>query len=217
MKKVILSVVMAAILVVGMVGTAFSFSQTWDLDSTGNGTEASPWRMVEVEDPNGPSGDLMINAGDTVYFISKRACNADTNFSGPFFWDLNLTWIGSPVPDSDDLTINVGTWIGGTFTAGDAMGWDNALGQTTYYRVGRAAFDITAGTYIALRITNTSGGENENYNLDTAGNSNLDYPGTETPSWPVPEIATIIMIVLGVMAIGGYVWYRRRQPVQVVA
>jgi len=115
MKKAVF-LTMVLVVTLGVAGTAFAASQTWDLDNEGNSTEVSPWVMDEVElgDPIGGTAGIA-QPGSTMYFRSHNASNADTNFSAAR-WQLSMNWDGLPIPDSNDLQIDVGTWVGGRYT-----------------------------------------------------------------------------------------------------
>jgi len=56
--------------------------------------------------------------------------------------------------------------------------------------------------------------------LETAGQLNPSEgstPGFSDPVPPVPEIITIVLISIGLIALGGYVWYRRRRVAAITA
>ena len=111
---------------------------------------------------------------------------------------------------------------------------DTALGSlgTSPSDSGWKAADITtdgSGDFSATSIWDTTGfgGSETEWDVivvpdgDTTFNEEDDacdtLGSTAGMVAPVPEIATIVLVSLGLLAIGGFVWYRRRQRLSVVA
>ncbi|GEM_PF-2845877 len=220
-------------LLVGMAGVAFANSVTWELSSSqGDGSITAPYNMNNSDNSKSESGTVALGAGGTQYWEADYPA-ASTTFFPSDSWTVNLRLAEAPGDPSTDISVQAGVYEPDTDTftpigpSENVCTWSAGPSRATYliagvddgvdYGGGTYGFYVPAGDTIMFRASNSSG--DTGYQIQTSDGlqSTFHYPGTENPTWPVPEIATIIMIVLGVLALGGYIWLRRRQAAPVVA
>lgn len=109
----------------------------------------------------------------------------------------------SPAPGTT-LTLTDG-FVMATLTAPapTTLGFDFA---SAFFQV----FDLN-GVLMVTGATMDSGG------LDSQGDPTYLAPAGGGPAPPIPEIITIVLISIGLISIGGYIWYRRRHQQAVLA
>ena len=194
-KKGIVALILAAALLVSMVGMASANSQTWDLDSDD----------LMYKTANAESGTKTISASGSNRWTADQAAQCACTFQA-VNWDLTLERTNSD--SGQQFKAEVGIWDGGTFTSkGNAIG--SFSGASTYInlKIGVSTFTVPKDGYLALKITEQSG---QSLIVKTyLGCSHLSCPRDE-PDYPVPELPTIILMSTGLLALFGYVVYRRR-------
>ncbi len=230
-------VMLVGVMLVGLMGMAFANSVTFELStSTGDGSLGNPYDMNNSDNGKTESGGVSIGTGGTLFWKSDFAAGQETFFPVAT-WSVTMHVASDP---GTDLQLTVGSYDPDTDTFNDINGTGGPISANTYSAISSQAtytitdvydgvdhdlgtpgdqfgFLVPAGDTIMLRVTNTSGVSSYFLSTSETNQSTVHYPGTENPAWPVPEIATIVMIALGVMALGGYVWMRRQQVAPVVA
>jgi hypothetical protein len=119
-------------------------------------------------------------------------------------WVINLYKTG---PDQKAFNASIGIWDGSVFTAkGNASGYDNGYFTFT---ISADGFTVPEGDWLAYWMLCTEG--SGSMELDTAGGvCNVTSP-QGSPPYPIPELATAVLFGAGLLALVGYVGYRKRR------
>ena len=70
-------------------------------------------------------------------------------------------------------------------------------------------FTVPKGDYLALRIANPEAGAADLVIKTGEDNSYLTSPKTD-PGYPIPELSTFILFSVGLLALAGYIWLKKR-------
>ena len=190
-KKGIVVIVLAAALMVWMVGIVSAYSITWELDQNG----------IMYKGDHTETGSVGISAGGSQVWRSENAATPD---GGVYF--SAKTWQGrlAMTTTVEDYTVDIGysNADGSGFTSNGVTGGHNS-GASNFY-ITANGFTVPQGKYLALNVTATSA-----LTVTTEGSSHVTWP-LDTPDYPVPELPTIILTSTGLLALLGYVVYRRR-------
>ncbi|MDD5093367.1 MAG: hypothetical protein PHV74_03170 [Dehalococcoidia bacterium] len=208
---VMIAVVLSALVLMATgIAMAATPSQHWKLDND---------KQMERETGlgnDGQSDSVSIPKSTTVIWLADEAAQPATGVTFP-----NGSWVTHLCLDSNwsgNMTIRVGSWDGANFTpftiSGTAsMTWDSGKQQLAY-QTQTGSETIAQNDYLALEITNNDA--NSSHSIMTNGCSELQSPCSD-PGYPTPEIATGIMVALGVLGLAGYVFIRRKQTQDVLA
>ena len=204
-KKGIVAFLLAAVLLVSMVGMASANSIKWDLDS---GTPLIMWKPDHTESGSVSfgDGDIKVWRADTsavpdegVYFLSEQwqgRLTTNEDLAGKYTVD-----IGYSNADGSGFVSNGVTGSQTSYNSG--MGASNfAIGTTT----GANGFTVPQGKYLALKVT-ASGAS---FTVTTTGNSYVVWP-KDDPDYPYPELSTLVLLSVGLLTLIGYVGLRRRR------
>jgi MYXO-CTERM domain-containing protein len=205
MKKGISVVVLAAILMVSMVGIASAASITWDLDSEEIAAGVYEMEKTGGSGDDGQTGNVSITSGSSVIWRADEAAQCDVYFE-------NETWNGQlsnfSTPGVTDYTVDIGYCDedGSNFTSnGKTGGHDYFSGGASYFHIEANGFTVPHGTYLALNVT----GGSSSMTVYTNETSSVTWP-PEDPAYPVPELPTIVLTGAGLLALAGFVGLRRR-------
>ncbi len=180
--------------------------QTWFLDSE-PGSE--PYKM-EKDGTQGGEVTVPAKSGPTLgstIWIAKQVAETDVTFpSGD--WE---TYLCLKTGWAQHCAVQVGSWDGLTFTPFSTSDVDLTWGTkqneiTVMSQTG--AETITAGHYLALKITN--GVTTDPKVVLTAGCSRLDSP-CSNPGYPTPELTTGILLGIGLLGLGGFIFIKRKR------
>ena len=122
-------------------------------------------------------------------------------------WSFNLECQSTGA--NKKFRVDIGKWDGSEFTS---YGTSDEYSFATVTQVSGAlnanAIPISTGEYLAAKVSNTG---SDTFWLKTEGQGHCDitYP-PDTPDYPFPELPTIILMSAGLIALFGYVVYRRR-------
>jgi hypothetical protein len=167
-------------------------SQTWKLDSDGNGNP------TVMEKSGTQSGSVGVANGTPAVWLSDTAATAGgvTFNSGDWNVQLNTTgWNG-------DGTVEVGEWTGSAFNSFGSAVFSPVSGLNNI-QVANAAGTVGGGNYLALQVTGSG-------TVITDGSSYLVSPDND-PGYPLPELTAGILLALGLGGLGGFMIIRRKR------
>ena len=114
----------------------------------------------------------------------------------------------------EQFTVEVGSYDGATFTAaGNGDHTFTGDGDKTIFSTsitGVDTFNVPTSDYLALRVTNPAAGTADLVAKTGSGWGYLES-GASDPGYPVPELQTIVLMSVGLLALVGYVGWRRRR------
>ena len=209
MKKRIVVVVLAAALLVSMVGIASAASQLWYLDSDNHSAfdpATAPKVMEKTIGTQSGSVTISANGGEQIWLAEQYAL-VDVGIPAYGFWVITIV-------TDDDWRASCDVYVGGyNLTTGWydisttelTKFWD---GMDSILTVKLHAFPATINKtdYLALKIKNY---DTVAHTVDTDGSSSLISPETD-PGYPISELSTIVLTSIGLLALVGYVGWRRK-------
>ena len=197
LKKSIVVCLLAAALLVSMVGMA-SADVTWDLDDDG----------VMYKEPHSETDSVTVTSGSSYVWRAEYPAQPAEGVCFP----SGRVW-GAFLEVSENLTgkctAYFGYWDGSTFhtTGNSGTHWSyNSYWHRNDLSISSQEFTVPHGNYLALKIENTG---DSSFTVTTDGDSECKW-SEDTPPYPVPELPTIILMSTGLLALFGYVAYRRR-------
>ncbi|MFC1974460.1 S8 family serine peptidase, partial [Chloroflexota bacterium] len=152
-------------------------------------------------------GSVEITASGNHTWISDEAATTDIAFS-------NDTWTGQVVftsapANGHQFTVVLGySTDGSDFIAGgpDAALTGDGSNAVFVYTTDASSVTVLDGKYLALRITNNSSSA---YSVQTGGAwSYTSNPDTGAPAYPTPELPPILLITIGLVALGAFSLWR---------
>ncbi len=196
-----------------MASNPYLGRQNWRFDSV---TTAPGYLMEKAKGPNdnGQTGSVTIAAGGSAIWMADQAAQADVTFTGG-------SWAFTIVTDSDWGTlgslcnVEVGKWDGVSFVPmvpkHKQTSFSVSAGRQIILAAAQTgAVTIENGKWLAVKIINN---DNKNHVVHTGmgvKGSNVSSPQTD-PGYPLPELATAILLGAGVLGLGGFILMRRRK------
>jgi hypothetical protein len=235
MKRILLSVLIVAALVLALAAPAFADdppnnSQVWYLNSN---TMNDKWGNSELymSTTGTPNGSINVPQGASKMWIADKVALADVTFPNDqwairFGTDASWGWTYDPangMPVSN-FKVEIGYWDGASFTvfAMDSNPvWYSSHYESQFQAVPELGQTIPQDTYLAVVVTNLNGTAHPiytGYQIKTNGSyyfSCLTSPQTD-PGYPLPELGAIILLGGGLLGLGGFMIVRRRKASQAV-
>ena len=218
-KKGIVVFLLAAALLVSMVGMASAGSVIWYLTDTSTDvpTGVDYW-MMRGETTGG--GEVDINAGESKLWIANESSLVDCTFCVDI-WEIVLDYEDgadqcSGYLDGDEtVTLKMGIYDPDTdaFTekcthshTGTGDGCTTPSAASIFFT--SCPFTVPEGDYLALKLS-LAGGEEVHLNGDGSA-TEVKSPDCGC-DYPVPELPTIILMSAGLLALAGFVLYSRNR------
>jgi hypothetical protein len=226
-KKVLLSVLFAAVLVLSLAAPVFAEnpgSQVFYLYSA-NMTDA--WGNTELYMSSTQAlpanSSTNIASGASEMWIADKAAQADVtypndNWAIRFGTDVN--W-GTDVNGESNFKVDIGYWDGTDFTVlamDSSPVWYMNHYESQFQGVPDDGQTIPEGTYLAVVVYNNSASDHPiltGYKFKINGSSYyscLTSPQSD-PGYPLPEIGAIILLGGGLAGLGGFMIIRRKKAV----
>ncbi len=200
------------------------------LDSDGDGigdacdpTSDPTWLFLDDDDHKG--GRLMsssaqtgstvnLMSGQTRHWVSENAVTQEGGYTFPAGeW---YVWLKTDGNWAEDCIVDIGSWhydvATGTFNDFDSLSEDLSrywIPETSIMKieVSGPSETIPDGDYLALKVTNDAV---EPHEIIIGGESYMTAPVTDG-EWPLPEIATGILLGLGLFGFGGFFFWKQRR------
>ncbi len=195
-------VLFTALLVVSMtagIAVAEVGSQTWFLSNNPPGSD-----QVKVMYKGAIVTPGLVDVTNGVVWLANESAIYDVPFSGN--WNVSLRASSS----SDcQVTAYIGVVNGTSFTPyGNRSLIVSGVTQKNF-SINATDFTVPEGEYLALRVVRTFGSATVRVAADGI-NSGIVSPPTD-PGYPVPELSTIVLMSVGLLALVGYVAWRRKR------
>ena len=223
LMKLLGIILLLAGLVVGLVpGAGAKTAQTWRLlHDTYTGTAANDTTTHYKDLIMNKTGDtvespyyMILPANKTVWWYAENVAQVNVSFGTDVNWKVHLyhETASDEKIKADIYSVNQTGGIDQLATSG----WVTATSNNTKITVegikGKEQL-IPQNSRIGLRISWT--GSEASFNIYYYSTSNEKYssltsPETD-PGYPVPELPTIILVFLGLLLLGGYIWLKRRR------
>ena len=213
-KRGIVAFLLAAALLVSIVGMASAASQIWNLKDSGVGACGADYEMSR----GSGHGASYVGMTDQSYIWSAdEAVSVAGGVSfGTGTWTGTLDYLGNHLggflDPGETMTVEIGSLSpGGAFTS--------AMTQTDYSATDKRAatfvsvapdtgFTVPQNHCLALKLT-VSGTVYVSVNGVEPGSSYIRSPSVD-PGYPYPELSTLVLLSFGLLALMGYVGLKRR-------
>jgi len=169
-------------------------------------------------------GDSVVTlaAGERVWFYTDEVAACDVSFP-PEKWTISY-WIRTPSPDESSTRLTTKLHYMSQDGSEDKIkggyndiGYEPVVIHYTKELTPDDSFTVPSGGRIAVEILWSSGakGNLEIHCNPPGDNVSSAYYNAMSPSYPTPELPTILLLSAGIMVIGGYLWWRRRGQCEV--
>jgi hypothetical protein len=207
MKTGIVVTVLAATLLFSIVTVTIASPDSiqWDLDSEFIATGVSQMERVGgLSDTIGQSGTVTIGSGSYAIWRADEAAQCNVGFPAEE-WTGRITRTTN-VGDQC-YKAYIGIWDGTSFTSKGDSGVVTILSGEYHktFSIEAEAFTVPEDDYLALNVTHEDG----SLVIKTDGSSWVMWP-LDDPAYPVPELPTIVLTSVGLLALAGYVGWRRK-------
>lgn len=200
-KKSIITTILAAALIVSLAGVSAA-EQTWYLSSS---TDSDSGNCVMYEDQTGGNANVQVGPGESVIWIANESAGPGAKFAEGG-WSGQLTKAGP----SKAFEVAIGVWDGTSFASEGSVTGEFGSSVCSFTILNVNTFIVPDGSYLAFNVTNT---ETEmNFNIVTWNSERPSYVSPPTgSSYPTPELSTILLMSVGLLALVGCVEFGRRK------
>jgi len=219
-KKAVVSFLVAAVVLVSVVGTASAVSITWY--PTTNETEvpagANYWMTRGAR--TGTSNDFWLNETDSFTWSANESAQCEVSFCAGN-WVVHL--------DYEPIDAECSGYLDSTETVTAKVGiLDHSTGEfdekceksivgivdvcsdgASHFVVSCPLFTVPQGDYLALRLSMAGDGAEAYVNAEGSATT-VSSPTCGDP-YPTPELPTLVLFGTGLLALAGFVLYNRRK------
>lgn len=208
MKKVAIALIVV-LLVLGTVSPVLASASTiWKLDSETVTGDESGYEMERSggSGDDGQTGSVTITQGKAEFWVSDEAAQADVTFNTAS-WTVEL--YRSDTSSAHHIAVEIGAYDG-TFSPQCLPHdvWFGAGNASLSFNVGVDSFTVNSNEYVGIKINNSE--PFTPLTIVTTGDSSVTYPPA-VPAYPIPELATIILLVGGLGVLATYLILQRRK------
>ncbi len=213
MKKTVMAITMVVVLLAMSTGFAVA-DQVWDLVCTDNpaGPQGQAFEL-RYTDPDA-MGDTWLTNAYAILIASGDGPSLVVDPTNTFVITNNMA-ILDVTDNADDLdgTLHISGYD--IFTPANTVAAPTLIATITTLNPCNLWFEIGD----PLFVVNNNGSNYQGATMDANGmlaaDSVVGPPVGPTP--PIPEIITIVLVSLGLIALGGYIWYRRHNMAPIAA
>ena len=203
-----LTFLLVALLLFSIVTTASAVSQSWYLTDDTAGVPAGVYYFM---DNGSGAGTSDVSMGTNVYYCwAANAPAAETcDMSGT--WKTHIEFSGITGEESVAVVAAVSVLSGGE-CYWKSKDYKNLTSEDNIYDVDldTSDYEIELDEYLIFRVQQSIGGSEDEKIVVTSGESYISSPGTDT-GYPVPELNSLVLFSVGLLAFAGYVLVRRRK------
>jgi hypothetical protein len=152
-----------------------------------------------------PAGTLTIPTGDTTNWTANEAATVDVVFPAGN-WTGWLT-LNESFTVAEKFTVAVGSFnnTNPVFTSAGTQNFTGDGSKTAFsLDIPANEFTVPKGNYLALNVTNPPAGS-DNLVIKTGGGSSFITSPETDPGYPVPELSSIILFSVGLLALAAYI------------
>ncbi|MFZ2070352.1 MAG: cohesin domain-containing protein [Halobacteriota archaeon] len=153
-----------------------------------------------------PGGTITIANGTSSIWRADEQATVDVGFPAGKNWTGRIMLNESVASgNSNSFTVHVGSFNGSVFISHGSQTINGDGGTTYFLSISVGTFTITTNEFLALQI-NSSGAD---LKVKTGGgNSFLTSPESD-PSYPIPELSSIILFSIGLLVLAAYILRKR--------
>jgi len=220
-KKAVVSFLVAAVVLVSVVGTASAVSIKWYMTDNDVGVPTGAQYWMTRGERSGQTGDFFwLHNSDSFIWSANESAQCDVSFCGAQ-WSVLLDFSSDGgecdgwLQSTETITARVGilnhtthefTEIGSNSASGYNTGCHSWNAAVTI-NINSAAFTVPQGDYLALQISMDNG----EVQLDQTGSNSWVKSPTCGDPYPTPELPTLVLFGTGLLALAGFVLYNRRK------
>lgn len=152
-----------------------------------------------------PEDTLTILNGSSINWTANEAATVDVEFPADY-WTGWLK-LNTPFADTENFTVAVGSYNTTTsnFTAAGTQNFSGDGFKTAFsLNISADKFTVPKDNHLALNVTNPPAGSADLVIMTGGGNSFITSPETD-PGYPVPELNSIILFSVGLLALAVYI------------
>jgi hypothetical protein len=186
--------------------------QTWYLSNFSAGTNRF---YMYREDSSITPNDVTINDGAEEHWVADETASNNVTFPAAN-WHVAVTFDAAP-SSGNRFKGDLGTFDGATYTPAALDSWWNFTGMDgskTYFThsFNPGSFTVDSGERLAFWIINTDdGGAGANLVVKGGSSYSVVISPTTDPGYPLPELPTVVLVGVGLAALGGYFMVARRR------
>ena len=189
------------LLLVSMVALTSAASQTWYLSGKGDGTVKD--HTMYRGSLQGTSGEKRLSFQEVYTWRADENASTDVTFA-PGTWVINIYKKGT---EAKPFSAYIGVLNDSVFTAYGTYSDHVSPGSNTF-NISTSSFTVHEGEWLAYRMIYT-GGSGSMTIVTAGGLCNITSP-PGSGDYPIPEVSTIVLFGVGLLALVGYVGYRKR-------